>query len=169
MERERHFVAAFLIRRPDNKIFLVQKGSKTTIPTEHFEIESEDSLKETAYRGIKEELGIEPEEISFEESLGTLMRYKDNPSLRKLMEILSFEVSFRVAKKIEFTESRYFWIDLREASKLSSLDELAAEGITRYLRKHPYRATFWKLPVLLWNLRRELRWKEKNICKVNCQ
>jgi ADP-ribose pyrophosphatase YjhB (NUDIX family) len=163
LRKERfHPVAASLIRRPGGRLLFVSKKDDWTIPTEHFEEEKDNDLKDSVLRCAKEELGILPEEIFIRDFLGPLIRNKDSLSAKNF-QFVYCRVSSKVADKIRFkegAEDKQLWLYPWEALDLLNLDEVGREAINRYLEKYPCQQVSARL-CFLGSLGRKLLWREK--------
>ena len=165
IKRDKERLVAAVLVRWFCLILFVSKDDRLTIPTETYERKKEADLKDTAYRGLEEELGIKEEEIDFEiTSLGTHLRNKGSPvTERILFEFFPGKVTREVARKIKFKEGEQFWLYPIRALRECNLDGLAVEGVRRYLRRHPVRRGFLETAYLFYYLTRRLKWWDKKI------
>jgi len=130
-------VAVGFIRNNQGEVLLVDKKNRLTLPTGHMDLKLEGQLRETAIREMFEEL-IGLKHLTVTGSLGTMVRNKSSPP--KLMEIFSCKASRREVKS--YKEGKVIaWIRPSQAMRLDKfldfLDEVAKEGIKRFLEGYP--------------------------------
>lgn len=127
-----------LIKRSNGKILLVSKEGLWTLPGGHIE-QGEDSFG-ALLREMKEELGVNENELFIIDCFGPVLRIKDNDPKNpvKNFEIFYCKVGTETANRIRFKEkdeSTFVWIKPLAALKLEILDGLAKEALRRYKDK----------------------------------
>ena len=130
-------VVAALIRNDDGEALLVDKDNLLSLPAGHMDPRIDGEARETAIREMFEEL-IGLEHLDIVKSLGSIVRNKSSPKA-KLIEIISCRTS---KKEVQgYKEGKIVvWIRPSEALVLGCmgfLDELAEEGIKRFVEGYP--------------------------------
>lgn len=130
-------VAVGLIRNNQGEVLFVDREGCLTLPTGHLDPSLDGELRETAIREMFEEL-IGLKHLTVIGSLGTMVRNKSSPP--KLMEIFSCRVPRREIRG--YKEGKLIaWVRPSQAIRLDKfmdfLDEVAKEGIKRFLEGYP--------------------------------
>jgi len=146
-------VVAELFIRPDGHVFLVKRKGKNewTFPTGGVETEEWRDISPASFREAKEEVFQEIPREAAKEILTISVRPGIEPEKSHLIAIFVFEVDGETASLMRYEEAGenlFVWIEPRLAMSLPlaepieeipnmPLDELAKDGLLRYLEKHP--------------------------------
>ena len=150
-------VVAALIIRPDRKVFFVKRKGKNflTFPTEGINLDEVRDISLATFRGAKEEIFKKFDGLpldSVKEILTISVRPNEEaPERSNLIVVFVFEVDKETADIMSYEEEEETlfvwiepslalflpWIEPFEGIPNMPLDELAEDGLVRYLEKHP--------------------------------
>jgi ADP-ribose pyrophosphatase YjhB (NUDIX family) len=131
--------AAGLIKNQQNgEFFLVENEGRWSIPVGHKK-KADDTLKDTFFREMKEEIKLDANGITWLESLGTVFVQKDENSPKKWFEVIYIKVETETAQKLKYSEKGKelsTWLKRSKTEALSNLDVLAKKAFALYREKY---------------------------------
>jgi len=128
----------FIKNQQTGEFFLVENEARWSIPVGHKK-KADRTLRETFFREMKEEIGLESEEIIWLESFGTVFVQKDENSPRKLFEIYYIKVGAQTAQKLKYSEKGKqlsVWLRREKIETMPNLDKLAKAALRLYREKY---------------------------------